>query len=76
MSVLSDLLIFGEDQILRMVESEIHGVSQIGLYFLGFSRSGRQVIEPGAKWIHVEPFWRGPEDGPIAIRPHRFAERP
>lgn len=23
------------------------------------------------KWIHVEPYWRGPEDAPIAIRTHR-----
>ncbi len=24
------------------------------------------------KWIHVEPFWRGPEDAPIAVRAHRM----
>lgn len=23
------------------------------------------------KWIHVEPYWRGPEDAPIAVRAHR-----
>lgn len=22
------------------------------------------------KWLHVEPYWRGPEDAPIAVRPH------
>jgi hypothetical protein len=22
------------------------------------------------KWIHIEPFWRGPEDAPIVVRPH------
>lgn len=22
------------------------------------------------KWIHIEPFWRGPEDAPIAVRSH------
>lgn len=22
------------------------------------------------KWLHIEPYWRGPEDGPTAIRPH------
>ncbi len=22
------------------------------------------------KWIHVEPYWRGPEDAPIAVRSH------
>ena len=26
------------------------------------------------KWIHVEPYWRGPEDAPAAIRAHRFDE--
>lgn len=24
------------------------------------------------KWIHVEPYWRGPEDAPIAVRPHQI----
>ncbi len=24
------------------------------------------------KYIHVEPYWRGPEDAPIAVRPHRI----
>lgn len=22
------------------------------------------------KWIHIEPYWRGPEDGPVAVRGH------
>jgi len=22
------------------------------------------------KWIHVEPYWRGPEDAPVVVRPH------
>jgi hypothetical protein len=22
------------------------------------------------KFIHIEPYWRGPEDAPIAVRPH------
>lgn len=22
------------------------------------------------KWMHIEPYWRGPEDGPVAERPH------
>jgi hypothetical protein len=26
------------------------------------------------KRIHVEPYWRGPEDGPIALRPHVLKE--
>lgn len=24
----------------------------------------------GRKWIHVEPYWRGPEDAPIVVRQH------
>src|SRR5262249_31996760 len=33
----------------------------------------RQAHGPGGalrKLIHVEPYWRGPEDAPIAVRPH------
>jgi hypothetical protein len=26
------------------------------------------------KWIHVEGYWRGPEDAPIAVRPHEVGE--
>jgi hypothetical protein len=36
----------------------------------------RQPCGPGRterKWIHVEPYWRGPEDAPIAVRSHRVA---
>ena len=32
-----------------------------------------QAHGPGGtlrKWIHVEPYWRGPEDAPIAVRSH------
>ena len=25
------------------------------------------------KWVHIEPYWRGPEDGPIAVRSHLIA---
>jgi hypothetical protein len=28
------------------------------------------------KMIHVEPYWRGPEDAPVAVRVHRIDERP
>jgi hypothetical protein len=24
------------------------------------------------KWIHVEPYWRGPLDGPVAVKSHRL----
>ena len=27
------------------------------------------------KWIHVEPFWRGPDGAPVAVRPHIMRER-
>lgn len=33
----------------------------------------RQPFGPGRemrRWIHVEPYWRGPEDAPIAVREH------
>jgi hypothetical protein len=35
----------------------------------------RQVVGSGRthrKWIHLEPYWRGPEDAPAAIRAHRL----
>jgi hypothetical protein len=25
------------------------------------------------KWIQIEPYWRGPEDAPIAVRSHRVS---
>lgn len=28
----------------------------------------------GRKLIHVEPYWRGPEDAPIIVRPHRMRD--
>lgn len=28
-----------------------------------------------AKWIHVEPYWRGPEEGAVAVRPHVVVEK-
>lgn len=36
----------------------------------------RQPIGPGRsdrKWTHIEPYWRGPEDAPIALRPHKLS---
>lgn len=33
----------------------------------------RQAHGPGGvdrKWVFIEPYWRGPEDGPILVRPH------
>ncbi|MBI2395058.1 MAG: hypothetical protein HYV09_36145 [Deltaproteobacteria bacterium] len=37
----------------------------------------RQPVGPASadrKWIHVEPYWRGPQDGPLAIGVHRIRE--
>ena len=25
-------------------------------------------------WVHIEPYWRGPEDAPIAVRSHEFVD--
>jgi hypothetical protein len=33
----------------------------------------RQRCGPGGaerRYMHIEPYWRGPEDAPIAVRPH------
>jgi len=38
----------------------------------------RQRCGPGGsarKWIHIEPYWRGPEDAPIAVRSHNLATK-
>lgn len=35
----------------------------------------RQPHGPGGtlrKWIHIEPYWRGPEEAPILVRPHEL----
>ncbi len=37
----------------------------------------RQACGPGLserKWIHIEPYWRGPEDAPIGVRSHVMEE--
>lgn len=38
----------------------------------------RQPVGSGGndrKWIHVEPYWRGPEEGAVAVRPHVVVEK-
>jgi hypothetical protein len=38
----------------------------------------RVAVGPGRlerRWIHREPFWRGPEDAPQAVHVHRVGER-
>jgi hypothetical protein len=37
----------------------------------------RQACGPGGshrRLVHIEPYWRGPEDAPIAVRPHDLGE--
>jgi hypothetical protein len=29
----------------------------------------------GRRWVHKEPYWRGPEDAPVAVHVHRLAEK-
>lgn len=39
----------------------------------------RHAFGPGRQQrrvIHVEPYWRGPEDAPIAVRSHQIREKP
>lgn len=39
----------------------------------------RQPCGPAGKdrkWIHIEPYWRGPDEGPIAVREHRLGGGP
>ena len=45
----------------------------LGVQILVRGHHKRQVHGAGRllrKWIHVEPYWRGPEDAPIAARAH------
>jgi hypothetical protein len=30
----------------------------------------------GRKWIFIQPYWRGPEDAPIVVRPHVLVAKP
>ncbi len=34
-----------------------------------------KLSEKVGRPIHIEPYWRGPEDAPIAVRPHVLKER-
>lgn len=47
--------------------------NRVGVQTLVRGHHKRQPCGPGGvdrKWIHVEPYWRGPEDAPIPIRKH------
>jgi hypothetical protein len=39
-----------------------------------FKRVAHGAARADRKWIHIEPYWRGPEDAPIAVRPHRMSD--
>jgi len=39
-----------------------------------FKRVAHGTGRADRKWIHVEPYWRGPEDAPVAVRPHRMPD--
>lgn len=51
-----------------------HGSGKLSVQLLVRGHRKRQAYGPKGslrKWIHVEPYWRGPEDAPIAMRSHR-----
>jgi hypothetical protein len=39
-----------------------------------FKRVAHGAARAERKWVHIEPYWRGPEDAPLAIRPHRLPD--
>lgn len=40
-----------------------------------FQRVAVGAGRAGRKWVQKEPYWRGPEDAPVAVRPHRLGEK-
>ena len=52
------------------------GRKSLALQRLVRGHSKRQPHGPRGslrKWIHIEPYWQGPEDAPIALRKHKIA---
>lgn len=50
------------------------GGKSLALQRLVRGHSKRQPYGPRGslrKWIHIEPYWQGPEDAPIALRKHK-----
>jgi hypothetical protein len=39
-----------------------------------FKRAAHGPGRTERRWVQVEPYWRGPEDAPIALRPHRLPD--
>lgn len=40
-----------------------------------WKRQAHGVGRSERRWLHVEPYWRGPEDAPIAVREHELRSR-
>lgn len=52
-----------------------HGSRKLSVQMLVRGHRKRQPYGPMGslrKWVHIEPYWRGPEDAPIAIRTHKL----
>jgi hypothetical protein len=39
-----------------------------------FKRAAHGTGRTERRWVHIEPYWRGPEDAPVAVRPHRLPD--
>jgi len=54
------------------------GKGKLALQCLVRGHHKQQPYGPGSKsrkWIHVEPYWRGDEDSPIALRTHELGKK-
>ncbi len=40
-----------------------------------FKRVAHGAGRTERRWTHIEPYWRGPEDAPVAVRPHMMPDR-
>jgi len=61
------------DRVRDYVEGKSHSAPNVQVLVSGHHKM--QPHGPGnslRKLIWREPFWRGPEDAPIAIRPHKL----
>jgi hypothetical protein len=39
-----------------------------------FKRVAHGTGRTERRWVQIEPYWRGPEDAPVAVRPHRMRD--
>jgi len=61
------------DVVVSYVTGETHGKLSLQQCVRGHHK--RQAYGPGfkdRKWIHIEPYWRGDPDSPIALRAHEL----